>query len=81
MKTLEAGAMVINSTSEPEMAGFSLARGHLPQEDLRVLLDTANKTIRTLEKRIAMQERTYVIAMREKNRKIRELQLRLQDKE
>lgn len=81
MKTLEAGAMVINSTSEPEMAAFSLPRGHLSQEDLRVLLDTANKTIRTLEKRIAMQERTYVIAMREKNRKIRELQLRLQDKE
>jgi|GEM_PF-3676685 len=43
-------------------------------------LDRANQTIRTLEQRVAMQERTYMSAMQEKNQKIRELQLSLQSK-
>ncbi len=81
MKTPEADVIPINTTSEAEIAGFSLPRGNSSQEDLRALLDTANRTIGTLEKRIAMQERSYTIAMREKNRKIRELELRLQGKE
>lgn len=81
MKTWEAAVITVNTPSEAEMAGSSLPRGNSSQEDLRARLDTATKTIRTLEKRIAMQERSYAIAMREKNRKIRELQLRLQGKE
>lgn len=60
------------------MANRSLHRVHLSHEDLLALLDMANRTIRTLERRVAMQERSYVAAMQEKNREIRELQLSLQ---
>lgn len=61
-----------------EMATDQLHRSHSSQEDLLARLDRANQTIRTLEQRVAMQERTYMSAMREKNQKIRELQLSLQ---
>lgn len=60
------------------MAEFSSRRIRSSQEDLRARLDRAKKTIQTLEQRVAFQERTYMLAMREKNQKIRELQLSLQ---
>jgi flagellar biosynthesis/type III secretory pathway chaperone len=60
------------------MAEFSMHRVNSSQKDLLERLDRANQTIRTLEHRVAMQERTYMSAMQEKNRKIRELQLSLQ---
>lgn len=63
------------------MGDFQLHRVHSPQDDLLDRLDRANQTIRTLEQRIAMQERAYMAAMHEKNRKIRELQLSLQGKQ
>jgi flagellar biosynthesis/type III secretory pathway chaperone len=62
------------------MTEFSLRRVHSSQENLLERLDRANQTIRTLEHRVAMQERTYMSAMQEKNQKIRELQLTLQNK-
>ena len=62
------------------MASFVAQRFRQSQEDLQERLDKANQTIRTLEQRVAMQERTYMVAMREKNQKIRELQLSLQTK-
>lgn len=68
----------LSTISEVEMAGFSSYRDNASQDDLLARLDTANKTIRTLEKRLALQEKTYMVAMQEKNRKIRELQASLQ---
>lgn len=62
------------------MAGFHLHRAESRQEELLARLDRANQTIRTLEQRVAMQERTYMSAMREKNQKIRELEFSLQSK-
>ncbi|HET7212256.1 MAG TPA: hypothetical protein VFL79_01595 [Terriglobia bacterium] len=62
------------------MAGFHLHRIDSRQEELLARLDRANQTIRTLEQRVAMQERTYMSAMREKNQKIRELEFSLQSK-
>ena len=50
----------------------------LSEEDLLSRLDSANHTIRTLEQRVAMQERTYINAMQDKNREIRRLQICLQ---
>lgn len=67
-----------NTMPEAEMAELSSYRRNSSQEDLRARLDSANRTIRTLEQRVAMQERTYMVAMQEKNRKIRELQSTLQ---
>jgi len=63
------------------MGDLQLQRVHPSQDDLLDRLDRANKTIRVLEQRVAMQERTYLAAMHEKNRKIRELQLSLQGKQ
>jgi hypothetical protein len=65
---------------EAEMAEPISYSANTPEKDLLALLDVATKAIRTLEQRVAMQERTYVTAMQEKNRKIRELQLCLQSR-
>ena len=62
------------------MPGFHLRRVDSGREELLARLDRANQTIRTLEQRVAMQERTYMSAMREKNQKIRELEFSLQSK-
>jgi len=62
------------------MSGFHTRRVRSSQGELMARLDRANQTIRTLEQRVAMQERTYMSAMQEKNQKIRELQLSLQSK-
>jgi hypothetical protein len=78
MKTQRAGAVAVSKTWGFEMAEFSFRRVHSSQEDLLARLDRANKTIRTLEQRVAMQERIYRVDMQEKNRKIRELQSSLQ---
>jgi hypothetical protein len=50
------------------------------ENELLSRLDSAQKTIRTLEQRVAMQEKSYITAMQEKNREIRKLQLSLQNK-
>lgn len=75
MKAQRASAVDVNVNGGFEMAEFSIQRAHSSQDDLLERLDRANQTIRTLEQRVAMQERTYMAAMQEKNRKIRELQL------
>lgn len=80
MKEQKAGAVAINRTRGFDMAEFPLRRVQSSQEDLLARLDQTHKTIRTLEQRVAMQERIYRIAMQEKNRKIRELQLGLQSR-
>lgn len=80
MKTREAVVTDFYTTREAEMAKFSRYRVNSSQKDLAALLDAAYRTIRTLEQRVAMGERSYAVAMREKNRKIRELQLSLQGK-
>lgn len=72
METREAPAIAV-STTEPESAEFSLRGVEAPIEDLLARLERADQTIRTLEKRVAMQEKNYAVAMQEKNRKIREL--------
>lgn len=51
------------------------------EKDLLSRLDSANHTIRTLEQRVAMQERTYITAMQDKNREIRRLTLCLQGRQ
>lgn len=61
------------------MAQFSAHHVVQSQKELEVRLDMANKIIRTLEQRVAMQERTYMTAMQEKNRRIRQLELSLQN--
>lgn len=70
----------VELTAGHGMAGFHLHRIDSRQEELLARLDRANQTIRTLEQRVAMQERTYMSAMREKNQKIRELEFSLQSK-
>ncbi|HEX5413994.1 MAG TPA: hypothetical protein VFZ27_19305 [Terriglobia bacterium] len=77
METREAPAIAV-STAEPEAAEFSLHRVKTSIEELLARLERANQTIRTLERRVAMQEKNYADAMQEKNRKIRELLLILQ---
>jgi flagellar biosynthesis/type III secretory pathway chaperone len=72
METREAPAIAV-STTEPESTEFSLRGVETPIEDLLARLERADQTIRTLEKRVAMQEKNYAVAMQEKNRKIREL--------
>lgn len=78
METRQASAIAIDTAAEPETAEFSLHRVKASLEDLLARLERADQTIRTLEKRIAMQEKNYADAMQDKNRKIRELQLILQ---
>ncbi|MCL5671042.1 MAG: hypothetical protein M1423_07080 [Acidobacteria bacterium] len=78
MKMQTSSAIAVDTRSEPETAEFTMHCGSSSPEDLLARLDRANETIRTLEKRVAMQERTYMNAMQEKNRKIRELQSQLQ---
>lgn len=80
MKTESASTNVVKTSSGIDMAGFHLHRAESRQEELLARLDRANQTIRTLEQRVAMQERTYMSAMREKNQKIRELEFSLQSK-
>jgi hypothetical protein len=78
-KARRLSAIAVNTQPKHEAAGSSVSRANSSQEDLRARLDKAHKTIRTLEQRVAMREKTYMAAMREKNRKIRDLQLRLQN--
>ncbi len=78
METREAPAIAASTTTEPEAAELSLRGVESPIEDLLARLERADQTIRTLERRIAMQEKNYAVAMQEKNRKIRELLLILQ---
>jgi flagellar biosynthesis/type III secretory pathway chaperone len=78
METRLAPAIAVNTMSEPETAEVSLHRVTTSPEDLLARLERANQTIRTLERRVAMQEKNYAVAMQEKNRKIRELLLILQ---
>jgi hypothetical protein len=80
-KTRRSSAIAVNAQPEHESAGPSAPRANSPQDDLLARLDKAHKTIRTLEQRVAMQERTYMAAMQEKNRKIRDLQMRLQNRQ
>lgn len=70
----------LRPTSEAEMEESLSFRANASEEDLLELLELADKTIKTLEKRITMQERTYANAMQDKNQKIRDLQLCLQSK-
>lgn len=77
METREAPAIAV-STSEPEATEFSSYRVRTSINELLARLERANQTIRTLERRVAMQEKNYADAMQEKNRKIRELLLILQ---
>lgn len=62
------------------MEGFHLHRVNPSREDLLARLEQADRTIATLEHRVASLQETYMIAMQDKNRKIRELQSRLQSK-
>lgn len=78
METRLAPAIAVSTTSEPETAEDSLHRVETSPEDLLARLERANQTIRTLERRVAMQEKNYAVAMQEKNRKIHELLLILQ---
>lgn len=78
METRQASAIAIDTTSEAETAEVSLHRVKTSPEDLLARLERADQTIRTLEKRVATQEKNYADAMQEKNRKIRELQSILQ---
>jgi len=78
METRLASAIAVSTTSEPETAEVPVHRVKTSPEDLLARLERANQTIRTLEKRVAMQEKNYAVAMQEKNRKIRELLLILQ---
>lgn len=78
METRLAPAIAVRTTSEAETAEVSLHRVKTSPEDLLARLERANQTIRTLERRVAMQEKNYAVAMQEKNRKIRELLLILQ---
>jgi hypothetical protein len=66
--------------SEHEAAESALPRFNSPQDDLLERLDRAQKTIRTLEQTVSMQQTAHTIAMREKNQRIRELLGRLQGK-
>jgi hypothetical protein len=81
MKTRSPSAIAVNTVLEPETRESFLPRLNPSPGDLLARLDSALRTIRTLEQRVAMQERTYMAAMQEKNRKIRELQLRLQGRQ
>jgi hypothetical protein len=67
--------------SEHETAESALPRFNSPQDDLLQRLDQAQKTIKTLELKVAMQQTAHTIAMREKNHRIRELLGRLQGKQ
>ena len=78
MKIQRATAIAVDPMPEHEAAESALTPFNSPQDDLLERLDRAQKTIRTLEQRVAMQQAAYIIAMREKNRRIRELQCRLQ---
>lgn len=78
METRLASAIALSTTSEPETAEVSWHRVKTSREDLLARLERANQTIRTLERRVAMQEKNYADAMQEKNRRIRELLLILQ---
>ena len=66
---------------EHETAESALPSFNSPQDDLLARLNRAQQTIKTLEHRVAMQQTAYIIAMREKNRRIRELQSRLQGRQ
>lgn len=79
MKIRRASGSAVNAALEPETA-FTLRRATSSRRDLLTRLDRAHKTIKILEKRVAMQEKTYMVAMQEKNRTIRELQSQLQGK-
>lgn len=73
--------MPVDPMPDHETAGSTLPRFNPPQDDLLARLDRAQKTIRTLEQRVSMQQKTYMIAMQEKNQKIRYLLLRLQGRQ
>jgi hypothetical protein len=79
-KTRRSSAIAINTQPERRAAGSLAPRVNSSQSDLLARLDKAHKTIKILEQRVAMQEKTYMAAMQEKNRKIRDLQMRLQDR-
>jgi hypothetical protein len=81
VKIQRASAIAVNPMTEHETAESALPRSNSPQDDLLERLDRAQRTIRTLEQRVSMQQMAYIIAMREKNKRIRELQWRLQGKQ
>jgi hypothetical protein len=81
VKIQRASAIAVDPMPEHETAESALTPFNSPQDDLMERLDRAQKTIRTLEQRVAMQQAAYIIAMREKNRRIRELQCRLQGRQ
>ena len=78
MRTREESATTGATARGLEMAEFPLHHAIPLQEELMARLESADNAIRKLEQRVAMQERTYAVAMQEKNRKIRDLQLSLQ---
>ena len=81
MKIRRASGIAVDEMPGHETAESALTGSNSPQEDLIARLDLARKTIRTLEQRVSMQQTAYIIAMREKNKRIRELLERLQGRQ
>ena len=80
MKIRRASGIAVDEMPGHETAESALPDSNSPVDDLIARLDFARKTIRTLEQRVSMQQTAYIIAMREKNKRIRELLGRLQGK-
>lgn len=80
MKTGNAFAVAVSATSEPDTERFHLHRRKSSRQDLLARIERANRTIRTLEQRVVSLQETYMVAMQDKNRKIRELELSLQSR-
>jgi hypothetical protein len=81
LKIQKASGVAIDPMSGHQTAESALPGSDMPQDELLQRLDLARKTIRTLEQRLSMQQTAYIIAMREKNRRIRELMGRLQGRQ
>jgi hypothetical protein len=81
VKIRRASATAVDPMPEHETAESALPRFNSPQDDLLERLDRAQRTIRTLEQRVSMQQTAHTMAMREKNQRIRELLGRLQGKQ
>jgi hypothetical protein len=81
VKIRRDSATAADSMSGYETAESALPRFNSPQDELLQRLDRAQKTIRALQLRVAMQQTAHTIAMREKNQRIRELLGRLQGKQ
>jgi hypothetical protein len=74
-------ATAVDSKPEQETAESALPRFNSLQDELLERLDQAQKAIRALELKVAMQQAAHTIAMRVKNQRIRELLGRLQGRQ